>query len=142
MPTHARVGQAIPGEGVLVAAKDPSGNTKLVEIDAAGNLKITGTLSTTAAAAGTSVLTNVASSAASVTVLAANANRLAFTLYNDSTQPVNVKFGTTASATSFTKRLLPNDLLTTKDIGVNYTGRIDGIWDAANGSMRVTELTA
>lgn len=87
---------------------------------------------------GTSTLTNVAASASSTTVLAANAARLRAWLYNDSTIPVNIKFGATASATSFTKRMAQDEFFVVE----GYTGRIDGIWDSASGNMRVTELTA
>lgn len=86
----------------------------------------------------TSTLANVSGSASNVTVLASNANRLRAWLYNDSTAAVNVKFGATASATSFTKRLLPNEFFPVE----GYTGIIDAIWDSAAGSMRTTELTA
>lgn len=142
--TASNFGAAFPTAGTAVGAKDSAGvNMAALNLDASGNLKVAGTLSTTPPAAGTATLSNVADSAVSVTVLAANVNRLAFALYNDSTAAVDVKFGITASATSFTKRLLPSEYLATKDVGVNYTGRIDAIWDsAAGGAMRVTELTA
>lgn len=82
-------------------------------------------------------LSNVGASAASVTVLASNANRLIALLYNDSTSPCNIKYGATASLTSFVKRLLPGESFEVKW----YTGIIDCIWDVANGNMRVTEVT-
>lgn len=87
---------------------------------------------------GTSTLSNVSASASSVTALASNAARLRAWLYNDSTSAVNIKYGATASTTSFTKRLLPNDFFVVE----LYSGRIDAIWDSAAGTMRVTELTA
>jgi hypothetical protein len=90
--------------------------------------------------AGTSALSNVASSATSVTALAANAARLGATLYNDSNQNAYVKFGVTASPTSFVKVMLPQEFLDITPF--KYTGRIDVIWVSANGFMRVTELTA
>lgn len=88
----------------------------------------TGAASTTA---------NVAANAASVTVLASNANRLRAWLYNDADKSCYVKFGAAALSTSFTKKLLPNEFFSVE----GYTGIIDAIWDAApTGSMRVTEL--
>jgi hypothetical protein len=76
-------------------------------------------------------------------VLAANAARLCFELYNDSTSACFVKLGAVASATSFTKRLLAKEKWSTADVGVNWTGVIDCIWDTApGGAMRATELTA
>lgn len=84
-------------------------------------------------------LSNVASSATSVTLLAANAARRGAVIYNDSTAVLYVKFGATASATSFTYYVAPGQHLEFPN--VTYTGVIDGIWASANGSARVTELT-
>lgn len=88
--------------------------------------------------ANTSTLSNVASSATSVTLLASNTARISATIYNDSTQVCYVKFGATASATSFTVPLATN---TYYEVPGGYTGIIDGIWVSANGNARVTELT-
>lgn len=86
------------------------------------------------------VLANVASSASSVTLFASNEFRRAIVIYNDSTQVLYVKFGATASATSFTFPL-PAAALYESQPGEMYTGRIDGIWASANGTVRVTEIT-
>lgn len=93
--------------------------------------------------AATATLTNVTSSATSVQLLASNVARLGVVIYNDSTSLLYVKFGTTASTTSYTVEV-PNDdwFALPGDMGVVYTGRIDGIWAAANGAARITELTA
>jgi hypothetical protein len=89
---------------------------------------------------GTATLSNVASSATNVTLLASNAARLGATIYNDSTQVLYVKFGTTASATSYVVQIAANGYYEVPGPAV-YTGRIDGIWASANGNARVTELT-
>ncbi|KKW45644.1 MAG: hypothetical protein UY96_C0017G0045 [Parcubacteria group bacterium GW2011_GWB1_56_8] len=88
--------------------------------------------------AATSSVARVASSAVNVTLLASNANRLGVRLHNDSTKICYVKFGITATSIDFTVRMNPQDFYA-DDL---YTGRIDGIWSAANGGMQVTELTA
>lgn len=82
-------------------------------------------------------LTNVASSATSVTVIAANPNANGRTVFNDSTSVLYLKFGATASTASYTVQLaagayyeFPQPL---------YGGIVDGIWSAANGAARVTE---
>ena len=49
-----------------------------------------------------------------------------------------LKLGTTASATSFQLRMMPNSFF---EVPFGYTGRIDGIWDAATGNMRIGEIT-
>lgn len=88
----------------------------------------------------TSALTNVASLATTQQLLAANTNRRSLVLYNDSTSAAFVKFGTTASAASFTYRMAPGATLELQPPAI-YSGRIDVIWATANGNMRVTELT-
>lgn len=91
--------------------------------------------------ASTATLSNVSASVTSVTLLAANADRRQAIIYNDSSANLYIKFGTTASTTSFTALLGSGGYY---ELPANpiYTGRIDGIWDAATGDARVTELTA
>lgn len=88
----------------------------------------------------TATLSNVSASATSVTVLALNTARESAIFYNDSTSACYLKFGTTASATSFSYKLSPAQTLIVDGIPV-YTGIVTGIWDSATGTMRVTELT-
>lgn len=87
----------------------------------------------------TSTLTNTAGSASSVTVVALNAARLGLVIVNDSTAVLRLKFGTPATATSFTYILQAGDTLDLT--GTIYTGTITGIWDTATGAARATELT-
>lgn len=140
--TSSSFSAAFPASGTAAGAQDVGGNMAPLLLDASGNLKVSGSLTTTPPAAGTATLSSVAGATSSTTVLASNASRLAFTLYNDSDSAVFVKLGATASSSSFFKKMLPYESLTTRDLGVNYTGRIDAIWDSATGNMRVTELTA
>lgn len=88
----------------------------------------------------TPALANVAGSASSVTLLASNASRLQAMLFNDSAAALYIKFGATASTSSFTVKVaaggyfeLPHPC---------YTGVLDGIWDSATGNARITEVTA
>jgi hypothetical protein len=85
----------------------------------------------------TATLTNVASSATNVTLKASNANRQHLTIFNDSTQVLYVKWGATASATSYTVQIAPGGYYEFPQPA--YTGIVDGIWAAANGNARVTE---
>lgn len=86
----------------------------------------------------TATLSNVPSSATTVTILAANTGRVGAQVYNDSTQILYLKFGTAASSTSFTVKLAAD---TYYEVPAGYTGIIDGLWASANGSARVTEET-
>lgn len=89
--------------------------------------------------AGTATLANVSASATSVTLRAANTSRLGLIIFNDSTEILYVKFGSTASATSFTYKLNAGDTLELQT--TPYTGIVTGIWVSATGTARVTELT-
>lgn len=86
----------------------------------------------------TATRSDVASSATSVTVLASNASRKGAIIFNDSTKILYMKFGTTASATDFTVKMMPGDYY---EIPFGFTGRLDGLWASVNGNARVTELT-
>lgn len=82
---------------------------------------------------------NVASSASSVTVLAANTARIGCTIYNDSTAILYLALGaTTASVTNYTVQIAANAYY---EVPFNTTMALSGIWAAANGFARVTELT-
>ena len=85
-------------------------------------------------------ITRVASSAVSVQLLAANTNRLGVIVVNDSSQTLYLKFGTTASATDYTYKIRSQTSVEIIFSSFIYTGRIDGIWAAANGAAQITEL--
>lgn len=115
----------------------PTATQPHIPVDAAGRVIVVSDGPT--AFAGAPTLTNVASSASNVTLVAANPNRRGLIIYNESTAVLSIKFGATASATSYTQRLQPN---TGYEMSAHtlYTGIIDGIWASANGSARITEL--
>ena len=92
----------------------------------------------TPSGAATATLANVSSSLSSVTLQAANTGRRALIIVNDSTANLFVKYGSPASATSYTYLLLPGDIIREEV----YTGIVTGIWAVVNGAARVTELTA
>lgn len=81
-------------------------------------------------------LTNVASSGSSVTLFSAESTVNARTIYNDSTAVLYVKFGTTASSSSYTVQLAAGAYYEFPQ--PVYAGRVDGIWASANGNARLT----
>lgn len=94
--------------------------------------------------AATATLANVSGSASSVTLQALNTNRKGLVIVNDSTAILYVKFGSTASSTSYTYLLAGSSggIPATLELpGVVYTGIVTGIWASATGAARVTELT-
>lgn len=58
-------------------------------------------------------------------------------IYNDSSAVLYVKFGTTASSTSFTVKLNAGDYF--EFPRPLYTGVVHGIWASATGAARLTE---
>jgi hypothetical protein len=89
----------------------------------------------------TATLSNVSGSATSVTVLASNASRKAVMIFNDSAATLYLKFGATASTSSYTVQIGPNGYYEMPANPVLYTGILDGIWSSATGAARVTELS-
>lgn len=106
-------------------------STKVATIDTGtpGHIQVVGK---GAVAATTS---SVSASASSTQIIAASTTtRVSMKLYNDSVAACYVKEGTTASTTDFTICMGPGGYWET-----DYLGRIDAIWTAAAGAMRVTE---
>ena len=126
----------------VVVLGDPATNAGVAPVDATSgvkvNLGVDNDVTTTRTGATTAALANVAGSASSVTLQASNTARLKVIIVNDSTAILYVKYGSTASATSFTYKLEAGETL---DEGL-YTGIVTGIWVSATGSARMTELTA
>lgn len=105
-------------------------NTQTIDSDGAANVTIQGSNSST--------LSNVAANASNVTLLSSNSARDTASFYNDSVSAnAYLKLGATASLTSFTVKIFPGELYELPLPA--YTGQIDCIWDAAVGTMRVTE---
>jgi hypothetical protein len=137
MDTVARRGFVALTDGTNGPAAVKAASTAAVATDPALVVALSPNDRSLVAAAAT--LTNVASSASSVSLLAANTARRGLIVYNDSTQTLYLKFGVTASTTSFTYLMTPKSTL--EMILPIYQGAIDGIWASANGSARITELT-
>lgn len=82
-------------------------------------------------------LANTTASASSVTLLAANGSVHGRAVYNDSTAVLYLKFGSTASTTSYTVQLASGAYYEFPQ--PVYAGQVDGIWASANGAARTTE---
>ena len=85
-------------------------------------------------------LANVTASASAVTVAGANPARRGLIVFNDADVAVLLKFGSAASATSFTDKVAAGAVWYME--GPIYNGIVTGIWvSSPTGSARVTELT-
>lgn len=128
-------GSPAVGAPVQVGGKDGNGDAQALLTDTSGRLEV----NTAPTTASTATPTNVAASASSVALLAANPSRLGAIIVNDSPSKLYAKMGATASTTSFSVLIPANGYW---EVPFSYTGQIDGIWTAANGDARITELTA
>jgi hypothetical protein len=107
---------------------------------AALHASINGELLTLERPPGTSAVTSVAAAVVNTSLLAADTTRRGAMIFNDSASAnLYVKLGSTASLTSFTALVPPSGYYELPY--PVYTGAIDGIWDAAVGDARITELT-
>jgi len=128
------VGVVVEGVYVAVLPTYTSGNAAVM------HTSINGELLTLERKPGTSAVTSVPAAVVSTSLLAANTNRRGATVFNDSaTAGLYLKLGTAASATSFTVLIPPNNYYELPDPA--YTGIVHGIWTAAVGDARITELT-
>ena len=93
---------------------------------------------------------SVTASAVAVTLLAANLARKGTFIVNDADRVAYIKYGTGASATSYTDKLAPRDAdgvggkHNLSDGTKTYTGIITALWASGfdgTSAARVTELT-
>jgi hypothetical protein len=88
-------------------------------------------------------VSSVASSASSVTLLAANPNRNGLVISNNSTAILYVLLGggTATATTANSFQLATLEHIAVPDFhGSTFKGAITGIWAAANGSAQITEM--
>lgn len=95
-------------------------------------------LSVVATLSSTGALTSVSLTTGSQVLLASNALRRGFMIYNDSLNMLFVAFAATASTTAFSTKIQPGGAY---EPGIDYTGVISGISSAASGAARITEFT-
>lgn len=94
-------------------------------------------IQTTTAKAATATLTNVTAAGSTTSIAASNVARKSIIIANDSNKDMYIKYGTTASLTSFTVKI-PKDSSIEE---TTYTGAIDAIWaSGVSGAARVTEM--
>jgi hypothetical protein len=97
-------------------------------------------LSVTANKSATSAVTSVAGATSSTSILASNANRIAASVYNNTTKNMFVLCNSgTASASNFTILLMQGSYW---EVPSDYTGAINAIWSSGvSGSALITEFT-
>lgn len=109
---------------------------RVLAVESDGSARVGTNLSTT------STLTNVTSVLTSATILAANANRRGFMVFNESTSILYLKINSGAASTTSYSVRVASMALYVGDVPL-YTGAITGTWGGtANGFARVTEFAA
>ena len=104
------------------------------------NVSSGATTSSSSGGASTGTPTSVVAAVADTAILAANANRKTFTVFNDSTANLYLLVGAgAASTTVYTVKMAAGSYYECPYPG--YTGQVRGYWDAANGNARVTEFS-
>jgi len=126
----------VGGSSITLGQKASAASLPVVLASDQGAITVSSGVNTSA----TATLSNVSASATSVVLLSSNSNRKGATIFNDSTVNAYVKFGTTASTSSFTIKMGPAGYFELPETAV-YTGEMDVISDSATGTLRVTELT-
>jgi hypothetical protein len=128
-------GAAIPvSTPALMLAGSDGTNARYLKVDG------TGAAVTNVETSSSTAITNVAASASSVTILSSNTSRLGATIWNDSTTATLYLALTSSSASTsnYTVQLFPSGYY---EVPYHYVGQINGIWSAAIGNARVTEMT-
>ena len=95
------------------------------------------TVASTASSSSTTLTQVTVSNATTTTLLATNANRKMAIFYNGGANNVYIKFGVTASTTSYTFILSPNNYY--EMVIPQYTGQIDAIAATSSTVINVTE---
>lgn len=86
-------------------------------------------------------ITSVNAANADTALLAANSARKAAYFFNDSTATLYLSLGNgQASATAYTVQIAPGGFFEMPTTPI-YSGQIRGFWSAANGAVRITELS-
>jgi hypothetical protein len=89
----------------------------------------------------TAAITRVATSTTSATVLAANTSRKGFIVVNESAATMYLKFGATASATSYSIPIAAGGTYDSTGVGALHPGVLDAILASGTGNAQVTEFT-
>jgi hypothetical protein len=121
----------------VITAQATNGMTVITQ---PGGMAFSPSVASIAPAPAVSALSNVTGSVTSGTLLASNTSRKQALFFNDSSASLFLGYTSSAvSATSYSVKIAPMGYYEVP--WPIYTGQINGIWDAATGAARITELT-
>ncbi len=125
--------------GIVLGYIDGSGD--FIEVGDVDGIPVQGDTTITGVTATSATTTTVNDTNSSTTLLASNTSRIGWAITNTSSAVLYVKFGSTASSTSFAKRLVQYADCGQGPLDGLYTGIITGIWatDPGDGVAVITE---
>jgi hypothetical protein len=126
------IGNVVTVSGTVGIADQP------IEVFGSVSSSIDGVVDTREANATVAATSNVAATTTSTTALAANPDRRGAIFYMDGNSVAFIKFGATASQTSYTVKVTRDGYF---QVPAFYTGIIDVVFNNTNGTLRVTEIT-
>ena len=126
--------------GTVTANAGTNLNTSALALESGGNLaSINNKLNSQVVSSST--VTTVNAVASDTTLLASNANRKGFIIFNNSTAILYILLASgTSSNTNFSILLNQNESLIIDNTCL-YTGVVKGIWASATGDCKVTEFS-
>lgn len=127
-------------ETVAVRTVAPTSTDPSLCVRQVGTVTVTG--SVTAAPGGgpqNSLVNSTGAGVANQTLIAANANRIAASVFNDSTANLFICLGAVATVNNFSVKLRPGEYY---EVLADFRGDVNGVWDVAAGNSRNTELIA
>ena len=103
-----------------------------------GSVQAVGTTQTKEVRSGANFGTRIAGTIGNLIILAANSNRLGAMFYLESGSALFLKLGSNAGTFDYTLQLGTGGYY---EVPYNYTGTISGIWQFANGTIQITEVS-
>jgi hypothetical protein len=121
------------GTSQVLGSVQPVGTTQVL-----GTHQSAGTTLTKELRSGINFGTRIAGTIGNLIILAANPNRLGAMFYLESGSALYLKLGSSAGTFDYTLQLGTGGYYETP---YNYTGTISGIWQFANGTVQITEVS-
>ncbi len=103
-----------------------------------GSVQAVGTTQAKEVRSGVNFGTRIAGTIGNLIILAANANRLGAMFYLESGSALFLKLGSLAGTFDYTLQLGTTGYY---EVPYNYTGTVSGIWQFANGTVQITEVS-
>lgn len=137
LPVSGTVTANQGGSWTVTANAGTNLNTSALALETGGNLAL---IKASLAPSSTSALTQVSAATSDTQLLAANAARKRYSLFNTSTSILTIAESSSVSTTAYTTQIAPSTLWESP-MFPQWQGAVHGIWGTTNGNVQVTEYT-